>query len=189
LPSKGRYGIVIVGEGPGRNENKEGSGFVGKAGYDILWPELEKHGLERWMFHVTNVFKCWPDKISFGNKHVKACRHWLDEELDKVKPFLILAFGNTCMRYFKGKESGIMDMSGSTEWDARYSSWITWCVHPASVLYSPANKDMFEAGIEEFAERVRVLGGLENTTEKSNSGYNMKERKTVNKGFRPMTER
>ncbi len=161
-PSPGKYNIAIVAEAPGKDEDRKGMGFVGRAGSDILWPELRKHGLTRNMFHVTNVVKCWPSVTRTPKaKHISECSPWLEEELAALKPVMILAFGNTSVKFFKDREGGIMELCEHTptEWSNKYGCWINWCVHPASVLYSESNKSLFEKGISNFARKLKYIGG------------------------------
>jgi DNA polymerase len=159
LPDGGRYNVMIVGEAPGRDEDEEGAGFVGKSGRQ-LWHELQKYDIDRANMHVTNVVKCYPSKTKTPTKkQIELCSAFLGKEIEHVKPILILAFGNTSLKYFLGEETGIMQKSGTTEWSDKFSCWICWCIHPASMLYSPENRELFEKGIENFAERLAILRG------------------------------
>jgi len=161
-PSRGFYNIMIVGEAPGKVEDKEGKGFVGDSG-KLLWDKLARRGFHRKQFYVTNVVKCWPREAKTPKgKHIKACTSlWLDKEIETVKPFLILALGNTGMKYFKNRDSGIMDMNAAVEWDYERGAWICWSIHPASVLYHRENEALFDKAMDVFADRVRRLGGIE----------------------------
>jgi DNA polymerase-3 subunit alpha len=166
-PSFGRYNVMVDGEAPGPDEDQQGMGFVGKAGVDVLWPELRKYGLSPLMFHITNAVKCFPGKIRTpGKKHIEACRPILEDEIRVLEPVVILAFGNTNLKLFKGQDSGISDLSGTTEWSDRYQCWICWCTHPASVLHGGSRAD-FERGIGNFAG---VLGRLEGGRTRWNYG-------------------
>lgn len=159
-PSIGRYNIMIAGEAPGIDEDREGIGFVGKAGDKILWPELKRYGLRPSMFHITNVCKCWPSKTKNPTKeHIEACRPIITEEIKGLQPILILAFGNTGVQLFKDQEGGITKLSGTTEWSDEFECWIAWCMHPASVLHNATNKQLFQEGIENFARKVDTVGG------------------------------
>lgn len=161
LPSRGKFNVMILGEAPGKDEDKAGAGFVGKAGKDILWPELKKYDLFREDFHVTNVDKCYPAESKTPSKeHIKACRKWLDMEIKMLQPRLILAFENTSVKCLLGKDSGIMEMSGTVQWVEDVKAWVVWCMHPASVLYNPTNREKFEAGIKKFSECITILGDL-----------------------------
>jgi uracil-DNA glycosylase family 4 len=160
LPSRGYYNLMVVGEAPGKEEDIEGRGFVGRSG-DLVWDKLAGKGVSRQDIYVDNVCKCWPSTSKTpSKKQIKACSGWLDKEIRSVSPVLILAFGNSCMQFFKNEEKGIMDMSGTTEWNDKYKAWICWCVHPASVLYHTENMELFDKGINNFVNRINVLGGI-----------------------------
>lgn len=163
-PSQGMFNAMIVGEAPGREEDAAGKVFVGDTGH-ILWTGkhgvrgLDFYGLKRQHFHVTNVCKCWPSTTGTPKSiHVKACRKYLDAEIKVIKPFIILSFGNTGLRYFKDQDKGIMDMSGRTEWNDEHNCWVCYCMHPASVLYHQENAEKVNAGIANFAEKMSILG-------------------------------
>jgi len=160
LPETGKYNIMIIGEAPGKDENRTGKTFQGEAG-KILFKEIEKAGLKRKDFNLTNVVKCHPSKTKTPSKaHINKCSGWLKEEIEKINPFIILALGNTNIKFFTEDDSGIMNKSGTTEWSYEYNCWICWCIHPASVLYSPENKKMFQEGIRNFTRKVKLLGGI-----------------------------
>lgn len=159
-PSFGRYRLMIIGEAPGPKENELGLGFVGPAGNDILWPELWKYGLGPTMFHVTNVAKCWPSRTRTpGKKHIAACSRWLDMEFEGLRPVMALAFGGTGVKALRDGEGKITELNGQTEWSDRYQCWISWCLHPASVLHNPGNRSEFQRGVENFARRLKAVGG------------------------------
>jgi len=159
-PSFGRYNIMATGEAPGPDEDEQGIGFIGRAGTDILWPEMRKHGLDALMLHVTNVCKCWPSRTKTpGKKHIEACRPILDAEIKCLQPIVILAFGNVGNQFFAGKSSGISGLSGTTEWSDRYQCWVCWCTHPSAVLHNRSNMESFSTGIANFAQVLARLGG------------------------------
>ncbi len=160
-PSTGKYNITICGEAPGKDEDEKGEGFIGKAG-QFLWKELDKYGLYREDFHVTNCCKCWPSISKTPNKsQIQTCHKWIKEEMIRgLDPCLILAFGNTSVKAFTNRDSGITDLSGKTEWNEKAKAWICWCIHPSAVLHNPSNKQVFENGIKNFSEKITLLGDL-----------------------------
>ena len=161
LPSKGKFNVAIVGEAPGKQEDKLGYGFAGKSGTDVLWPELKKYDLSREMFHVTNAVKCYPRISTTPNgDQIDNCRKWIDAELDEIGCRLILSFGNTGVKYFTGVQGGITKLNGTTTWSEQTEAWVAWCVHPASILYNPKTKKDFRAGIKNF---VKTIGSLDNS--------------------------
>jgi uracil-DNA glycosylase len=160
-PSIGRYNIMIVGEAPGRTEDEVGIGFVGSAGKDILWPRLGVYGITPEMVHLTNVVKCYPQITKTPTKdQIGVCGTHLTNEITNLKPIIILAFGNTGVKFFREEDGGITKLNGTTEWSDRFECWICWCIHPASVLYQRSkNKELFEDGISNFVEKVDIVGG------------------------------
>lgn len=157
LPSFGKYNAMVVGEAPGKDEDKAQIGFVGRSG-KLLWNTLDEEGIEREQLHVTNVAKCWPSKSRTPNKkQIATCAQWLDREIELTKPIVILAFGNTSLQYFKDQESGIMSLSGSTEWSQKHDAWLCYCIHPAMVLYSPENRKLFSDGVANFVRTLKAI--------------------------------
>lgn len=159
LPSNGRYNVVVVGEAPGRNEDREKEGLIGEAG-QVLWKALAKHNISRRDVRISNIVKCFPSKTKTPtNKQIKTCSaRWFKEEMLQVKPILILAMGNTCLNFFKNQDKGITGLNGTTEWNDEYKAWISWCLHPASTLYGD-NLKSFLRGIRNFVECFENLGG------------------------------
>lgn len=158
LPSQGDANIMIVGEAPGRQEDRQGIGFIGDSG-ELLWRALAEYGMDRSYFHITNTCKCWPSETRTPKKpEIKTCRKWLLEEAQTVQPFLILGLGNQARFSMVGEESGITEACGKTQWSDEWNCWICWCVHPAMVLRSPDNKELFDIGIDNFARKVMMLG-------------------------------
>ena len=157
LPSLGIYNIMIVAEAPGKTENVKGKGLVGASG-DILWRELSSYGHNRSEFHTTNVVKCFPSVSKTpSHKQIKSCSKWLDEEIKILEPPMILAIGNVALKYFTGEDSGIMAKNGTTEWIEKFGCWVSWCIHPASVLYHRENMEIFSKGIKNFAEKLGTI--------------------------------
>jgi len=157
--SSSGYNLMIIGEAPGKDESKEGEPFVGKAG-QRLWKELRKYGYRRRYFHVSNVCKCWPSKSKNPTEvHIDACAKWLDDEIEWIKPSVILALGNASVYRFKGEMKGItrLSNSGIAEWNSRYNCWIIYCMHPSAVLRNPSNEPSFIKGINTFIEKIESL--------------------------------
>src|ERR687886_1053735 len=93
-------GVMLVGEQPGDQEDLAGKPFVGPAGR-LLDQALEEAGIDRSAAYVTNVvkhFKWRPaGKIRLHQKpnaeEIKACRPWLDAEIDRVRPRIVVCLG------------------------------------------------------------------------------------------------
>jgi uracil-DNA glycosylase len=92
--------IMLVGQGPGVIEEQTGRPFAGPSG-KLLDQALEEVGLERGKLWLTNVIKCRAVKLEKGRMvdrapsaaELKACRPWLDGELDIIQPEIIVCIG------------------------------------------------------------------------------------------------
>lgn len=99
--------IVFIGEGPGFYEDQQARPFVGPAG-KFLDELLASIGLKRADVFICNVLKCRPP----GNRdplpgEIEACKPWLDQQLEAIKPRVIVTLGRFSMnRYFPGQSIG-----------------------------------------------------------------------------------
>ena len=106
VPGEGnpKAGIVFIGEGPGFYEDQQARPFVGPAG-KFLDELLASIGLMRQDVFICNVLKCRPP----GNRdplpgEMSACAPWLDQQLEIIRPKVIVTLGRFSMnRYFPGQ--------------------------------------------------------------------------------------
>lgn len=95
-----RSPLVLVGEGPGDNEDKTGRPFVGRAG-QLLDKALDDAGVGRAAVYITNTVKCRAADWSTGKpvnrapteSEALACQNWLIPQLGLLKPKVILCVG------------------------------------------------------------------------------------------------
>ncbi len=93
--------IMLIGEAPGANEDREGRPFVGQAG-KFLDELLSAAGLQRSEVYICNVLKCRPP----SNRdplpdEIAACQPYLDEQIELIDPLVIVTLGRFSMaRYF-----------------------------------------------------------------------------------------
>ena len=86
--------VMLVGQNPGIEEERQGRPFVGRAG-KYLTTILEKNGLNRRDLYITNIVKCrTPQNRKPTSKEIEDCLPVLLEEIDKIKPELIVLLGN-----------------------------------------------------------------------------------------------
>lgn len=112
--------IMIVGQGPGETEDEVGRPFVGPAG-QLLDRALAEAGLDRDRLYLTNIVKHWATAIERGRRvnripragEVRACRIWLDAELELVRPRVIVALGAPAAQALVGKGFKITRDRGS----------------------------------------------------------------------------
>lgn len=103
-PSSAR--IVLVGEAPGRQEDRQGEPFVGAAG-KVLDELLASVGLSRAEVYITNVVKSRPTSGPRPGRNrpptpseIAACRPWLDEQLRIIRPPVIVTLGRIALEQF-----------------------------------------------------------------------------------------
>ncbi len=107
--------LMFVGEAPGRDEDAAGEPFVGRSGKLLDKLLAEELGRDRTECYVCNVVKCHPP----GNRdplpdEVETCRHFLDAQVELIKPRVIVTLGNFASRTLLGRNEGITRLRGST---------------------------------------------------------------------------
>lgn len=124
--------VMLIGEAPGLNEDKQGRPFVGQAG-QFLSELLAAAGLRREDVYICNVLKCRPP----GNRdplpgEIDACRDYLDEQIDLVDPLVIVTLGRYSMAKFFPRQS-ISRIHGQPKEIA--GTWYVPMYHPAAALH------------------------------------------------------
>jgi DNA polymerase len=131
--------LCFVGEGPGADEDAQGEPFVGKAG-QLLDKMIAGMGMGRDDVYVANIVKCRPP----GNRTPEAiematCMPYLTEQLDLVRPRVIVALGSTALRGLLGPGDGITKARGT--WKLyRGTIPVMPTFHPAYVLRTPTQE-------------------------------------------------
>ena len=104
---------MVVGEGPGREEDLQGRPFVGRSGQLLDRLLAEEAGLQRAQVYIANVVKCRPP----GNRdplpeEIAACRPYLDQQLALIGPRVVLTLGNFATRLLLETSRGITQLRG-----------------------------------------------------------------------------
>jgi DNA polymerase len=138
--------IMIVGLGPGRQENMEGKPFIGVAGR-FLDKVLSFIGIERGEVYITNIVKCYPPGNRVYRRHIESCTPYLEKQLKIVEPAVILVLGSVAAAYFSEKYKvrllPINRMHGVIVGiDMNHPRYIIPMYHPASACYNPGMRDI-----------------------------------------------
>ena len=142
---------MVIGEAPGYREDEVSRPFSGASGR-LLDEVLTKYSIPREQAFITNVAKCRPPTNRTPTKaEIKACRHYLDDEIANVKPEFILMVGNSALSLVK--KSGIMKQRGT--WFKYGDAQAFGTVHPAAVLRNPSLRQLFETDVREFSRVIR----------------------------------
>lgn len=97
--------VVLVGEGPGQNEDRQGRPFVGRAG-DLLVELLGSIGWRREDVFITNIVKCRPpDNRDPAPDEIAACLPYLQRQLEILDPALVVALGRHSLGRFMPGET------------------------------------------------------------------------------------
>jgi uracil-DNA glycosylase family 4 len=104
--------LMFVGEAPGADEDEQGEPFVGRAG-QLLTKIIQATGLSRADVYIANILKCRPDTPgqSAGNRkptpdEMATCIPYLHEQIDLIRPKVIVALGATAVEGLLGKTVG-----------------------------------------------------------------------------------
>jgi uracil-DNA glycosylase family protein len=135
-----RADIMLVGEQPGDQEDKEGRPFVGPAGR-VLDEALELAGVDRGRAYVTNAVKHFKWEARGTRRiHAKptwseqmACKPWLEAELAAVRPQVLVCLGATAAQSLLGKQFRVTKERG--RWlESDLAEYVTATIHPSAVL-------------------------------------------------------
>lgn len=154
--------IMMIGEQPGDKEDIAGRPFVGPAG-TLLARCLDEAGIEPKHVYITNAvkhFKWEPrGKIRLHKKpslkEVRACKPWLEAELDAVRPRLIVCLGATAAQSLLGPAFRVSQSRGQPQEAAGFPPIIA-TVHPASILRARSDEDRHRQTAEFIVDLSRA---------------------------------
>jgi uracil-DNA glycosylase family protein len=142
--------LMLVGEQPGDREDLAGRPFVGPAGA-MLDNALVDAGIDRERVFVTNVVKHFKWKPTAGGKRrlhekpnareVRACRPWLNIELEMVRPELLVALGATAAQALLGPDFRITEQRGSILSAPEIAPPVLATFHPSAILRARTPED------------------------------------------------
>jgi DNA polymerase len=136
--------VLLVGEQPGDQEDRQGRPFVGPAGA-LLDKALTEAGIDRAAVYVTNVvkhFKWEPrGKRRIHKKpnslEIAACRPWLDAEIALTRPHMIVCLGATAAQALLGRDFRVTQKRGEFLTDSPLAPCVMATLHPSSILRAP----------------------------------------------------
>jgi uracil-DNA glycosylase len=159
--------VVLVGETPGDQEDRQGKPFVGPAGRE-LDRALERAGIDRKEAYVTNAVKHFrfqergkrrihqkPD-----GRHIKACRPWLDAELGLLEPEALIVMGATAAQALLGASFKVTKERGKLL-ETELAPIVVATIHPSAILRERDDdarhlqREAFTSDIQVAAEALR----------------------------------
>ena len=129
--------VVIIGEGPGEQEDITGLPFVGRAGkmLDTALSSVDIDPLED--CYITNIVKCRPPNNRKPSAvESEACMPWLSEQVNLLKPKIIILAGSTAVQSFLGINEPISKIRG--QWIEKDNIKYMPIFHPSYLLRNPS---------------------------------------------------
>jgi uracil-DNA glycosylase family 4 len=130
--------LMFVGEAPGAEEDAQGEPFVGAAG-QLLTKIIQAAGLSRADVYIANILKCRPDTPgqSYGNRkptpeEMATCLPYLHEQIDLIRPKVLVALGGVAVEGLLGKTVGITKLRG--QWQSYRDTPLMPTFHPSFLL-------------------------------------------------------
>ena len=154
--------IMLIGLGPGRQEDLQGRPFVGAAG-KLLDRLLEEAGLRREEVYIANVMKCFLPENRATEDQIRACKVYLDEQIEILKPKILIGLGNVAAEYlfekFGLRRAPMSEIHGRVFEASTLTlhARIIPMYHPASALRNPALRSTLFEDWRVLGERLGEL--------------------------------
>lgn len=147
--------IMLIGEGPGADEDREGYPFVGKAG-QLMNKAFDGLNIDRQKLYIANIVKCRPPKNRVPeDDEATACLDYLRNQVLLVKPKIIVLLGSTALKNILGQEYGITSSRGKWIERKQILYMPTW--HPAALLRDEAKKIEFWKDLKEVVKKAQEM--------------------------------
>lgn len=143
--------ILLIGEGPGAEEDLKGEPFVGRAG-QLLTDILKAINLTREEVYIANIVKCRPhqNRAPFPEE-IDCCLPYLNKQIELISPKLILCLGATAVFGLLKRKEALGKLRGEIYEYGNRKVMVTY--HPAALLRNPALK----RGCWEDVQKFRAL--------------------------------
>jgi uracil-DNA glycosylase len=133
--------LILIGEGPGENEDATGLPFVGRAG-KLLDEVLRENGMTRQHVYICNVVKCRAANLEDGRwknrppriEEVEACSSWLRAQLGVIRPTVIVCLGAPAANEIIHRNFRITQERGQWFTNSPFAPWVMAAFHPAYIL-------------------------------------------------------
>lgn len=152
-----RAELLIIGEAPGAEEDRQGEPFVGRAG-QLLNAMLKAIHLERQQVYIANILKCRPPNNRDPKPEEAAlCSRYLKRQIELIRPRLILALGRIAAQRLLQTDSSLAKLRGQLHRYALTDTPMIVTYHPAYLLRTPSDK---RKAWQDLLFAQRTLGDL-----------------------------
>lgn len=147
--------IMMIGEGPGADEDMQGEPFVGKAG-QLMNKAFEALSIDRNSIYIANIVKCRPPQNRNPEKEeADTCMDYLKNQVMLVKPKIIVLLGSIALKNILGEEYGITNTRG--KWIEKKGIWYMPTFHPAALLRDDTKKIDFWRDLKLVKEKIKEI--------------------------------
>ncbi len=148
--------IMLIGEGPGEQEDLQGIPFVGAAG-QFLDDMLSIIDLNRENVYIANIVKCRPPRNRDPkDEEQDACIGYLNQQIALVNPKIIVCLGRIAARRMIDPDYRITKEHGT--WICQNGVWITAIYHPSALLRDVSKRPETFEDLIEIREKIRRIG-------------------------------
>ena len=161
--------LMLVGEAPGYDEDKTGAPFIGRSGQLLTRILEDEVGIKRADVFITNAVKCRPYTKQMHekgnrqptNEEIETCYPYLLEELETVRPRVVIALGATAFHALSGDCTTSIAHARKSVWELTIeneTSPVNMIVtyHPAAVLRNPKWRKAFVTDLKTAVELAEV---------------------------------
>ena len=132
--------VMVIGEAPGEEEDRQGLPFVGRAGL-LLNQMLLAAGLSRESVYIANILKCRPP----GNRNpdageVQACHDYLQQQITQIQPDVMLAAGGVAAKNLLHSDEAVGRLRGKIHHYGESKTRLLVTYHPSYLLRKPSEK-------------------------------------------------
>jgi DNA polymerase len=132
--------LMIIGEAPGAEEDRQGQPFVGRAG-QLLTNMLQAIGLDRTQVYIANILKCRPPSNRDPQPtEVIACSDYLNRQIALIQPRLILSVGGVSAKNLLQTDQPVGRLRGKIHQYKATQTDLIVTYHPAYLLRRPEEK-------------------------------------------------
>lgn len=143
--------MLLIGEGPGEQEDRQGMPFVGPAG-KLLDTLLLALMFREGDYYIGNIVKCRPpaNRIPL-DEEAQQCIGFLRNQVALIKPKIIVCLGATAAKYIIDKEAKISQIRG--QWTEKKGCSIMPTFHPAALLRDDTKKELMWQDFKKVRQR------------------------------------
>lgn len=148
--------VMLIGEGPGKNEDEQGLPFVGRSGQLLDQYLAAIHLSRETNVFIANIVKCRPPENRDPlPSEWDACMPYLREQFRLIRPKIVVCLGRIAAQRIIRPDFSVMQEHG--RWEEKSGTFFTATLHPAALLRNPNNKPLAFADFVAIREKIEEI--------------------------------